>query len=89
MRAQISEIVQEHRNKGLIVIVDDRDAEVAVRAELPIGPIKPNEPVSLLLRNTLLKYDLAGVLKVDATPGEGEPHKRTVVSYSIPPDEDE
>lgn len=89
VRAQISEIVQEHRNKGLIVIVDDRDAEVAVRAELPIGPIKPNEPVSLLLRNTLLKYDLDGVLKVDATPGKGEPHKRTVVSYLIPPDEDE
>ena len=74
---------------GISVIDDDRDAEVAVRAELPTGPIKANEPVSLLLRNVLLKYNLAGVLKFDATPGEGEPHKRTVVTRIEISEEDE
>ena len=89
VRKQISWLLEELRNKGVIVIDDDRDAEVAVRAELPTGQIEANERGSLLLRNAFLKYDLDGVLKVNAKPGEGEPHKRTVVSYLIPPDEDE
>ncbi len=89
VRKQISRIIEDHRNNGWIVIVDDRDAEVAIRAELPTGPIKPNEPVSLLLRNALLKYDLAGVLKVNAKPGDAKPHERTVVTRIEFSDEDE
>ncbi|MHC4413938.1 MAG: serine/threonine protein kinase [Planctomycetota bacterium] len=74
--ARVEKIVQDHRDRGWIVVIDDQDAEVAVRKYLPTGSGEVDEPLPPLLHKTFIEHELGGVLQITTTPGEGEPHER-------------
>jgi hypothetical protein len=85
---RIERIIQLHRELGWEVIVDDQAAEVAVRKYLPPGAVEP-DAANPLLRNALVDFDLGGIIRIRALPGEGPPSERfEAVMIAAPVDED-
>ena len=83
VQAEVDRIIQGHREQGWIVVVDDKDAEVALRKYLPAGLVDPKTPLPPLLRNALRKHNLGGILQIASIPGEGEPYERIVTRLTI------
>ncbi len=75
VQGEIERLVRLHREQGWEVVLDDKEAEVAVRMYLPTGPVDP-DAAHPLLRNTLLDFDLGGVIRIKSLPGEGPPEQR-------------
>jgi hypothetical protein len=71
----VEDLVARYREHRWNVVVDD-DAEAQVRLVLPAGPIDPAIPLPPQLQAVLASLELAGVLKIDAAPGEGPAHER-------------
>ncbi|MFB3138153.1 MAG: serine/threonine protein kinase [Phycisphaerales bacterium] len=88
VQAKVNKIVQEHHDQGWVVLVDNRDAEVAVRKSLPAGMVDPGEPMPPLLIKTLLRYNLAGILRISSSPGGGESPEPYVTRIVIGPSAD-
>ena len=85
---EIDRLVKLHRQQGWEVILNDQEAEVAVRMCLPTGPVDP-DAANPLLRNTLLKFNLGGVLRIKSVPGEGPPEQRIESVMIAVPDSDD
>ncbi|MCH7798311.1 MAG: hypothetical protein IID28_07670 [Planctomycetes bacterium] len=88
VQGEIDRLVKLHREQGWEVILDDQEAEVAVRMCLPTGPVDP-DAANPLLRNTLLKFNLGGVLRIKSVPGEGPPEQRIESVMIAVPDSDD
>ena len=88
VQAKVNKIVQEHHDQGWVVLIDNRDAEVAVRKSLPVGMVDPGEPMPPLLLKTLLRYNLAGILRISSSPGGGESPEPYVTRIVIGPSAD-
>ena len=76
VQLKVRNMLQKYRGSGWRVVTDDADIEVQIRKFLPAGVIDPDKPLPKLLRKTILDNDLAGILRITATPGEGAPHER-------------
>ncbi|MCZ6734653.1 MAG: hypothetical protein O7C65_02555, partial [Planctomycetota bacterium] len=61
---------------------------VAVRKSLPAGMVDPGEPMPPLLIKTLLRYNLAGILRISSSPGGGESPEPYVTRIVIGPSAD-
>ncbi len=85
VQAEVERIVENHREQGWMVVIDDQTAEVEVRKLLPPGAADAETDLSPLLRNTLMTHDLGGIILFKAPPGPGEPHKRTRAHTIIMP----
>ncbi len=88
VQGEIDRLVRLHRDHGWEVILDNEEAEVAVRMCLPTGPVDP-DAANPLLRNTLLDFDLGGVLRIKSLPGEGPPEQRIESVMIAVPDSDD
>ena len=85
---EIERLVELHHRKGWEVVLDNEEAEIAVRGVLPTGPVDPSAP-NALLRNTLLNLDFGGILRIKSTPGDGPAESRIVSVMIALPDSDE
>ena len=56
-------------------MLDNEEAEIAVRGVLPTGAVDPLAP-NPLLRNALLDFDFGGIIRIKSTPGDGPPEAR-------------
>ncbi|MHC4429037.1 MAG: hypothetical protein ACYS0D_10630 [Planctomycetota bacterium] len=83
VQAEMAQFIAERRRLGYVIIDDDREAEVEIRKRLPSGRY---DPVSPLLRHTLRRYDLEGVMQVSVEPGEDG---SLVTNILVPDIEDE
>ncbi|MCH8166254.1 MAG: hypothetical protein IH889_11660, partial [Planctomycetes bacterium] len=88
VQAKVNRIVQEHHDQGWVVLIDNQDAEVAVRKSLPAGMVDPGEPMPPLLLKTLLRYNLAGILRISSSPGGGESPEPYVTRIVVGPSAD-
>jgi hypothetical protein len=77
--ARIEQLLRACREKGWNLQMND-DAEVAVRRFLPAGPIDAEEPMSPMFHAALARHRFAGVLKIDAKPGEGPAEDRIALT---------
>jgi len=75
LQLEIQRLVELHQSKGWEIILDNEEAEIAVRGVLPTGPVDPSAP-NPLLRNTLLDLDLGGIIRIKAMPGDGPAETR-------------
>ncbi len=88
VQAKVNRIVQEHQDQGWVVLIDNQDAEVAVRKSLPAGMVDPGKPMPPLLLKTLLRYKLAGILRISSSPGGGESPEPYVTRIVVGPSAD-
>jgi len=88
VRLEIERLVELHRSKGWEVVLDNEEAEIAVRRYLPTGPVDPSAP-NPLLRNTLLDLDFGGIIRIKSTPGDGPAETRIESVMIALPDSDE
>ena len=75
LQLEIERLVELHQSKGWEIVLDNEEAEIAVRGVLPTGAVDPLAP-NPLLRNTLLDLDLGGIIRIKATPGNGPAEAR-------------
>ena len=69
-------------------MLDNAEAEIAVRGCLPTGPVDPVAP-NPLLRNTLLDFDFGGIIRIKSLPGDGPAEARIEsVMIALPNSED-
>jgi hypothetical protein len=77
--AKIEQLIKAYREKGWKIESSD-DSEVAVRRYLPAGPIDSTATFSPMLHATLVQAKFAGVLKIDAKPGDGPAQDRVAIT---------
>ena len=75
----IEQAIRAYENKGWN-IATNVDAEVALRKYLPAGPVDAKTQLPRMLHVELAEAKLGGVLKIDASPGEGPLHERITVT---------
>jgi hypothetical protein len=68
--ARIDEIRELCRDRGWILIEDD-ETEVAVRRAWPASPFLPDQAPPPMLARAMADHELAGILLIEADPGEG------------------
>lgn len=79
VQAEVNRILDERRAQGWKIVMGDQDAEVAIRKCMPVGLEDPDAPMPPLLEHTLMQYDLGGILRIKAAPGDGPLQERVMV----------
>ena len=88
LRREIARLVKLHESRGWEVVLDNEEAEIAVRGSLPTGPVDPTAP-NPLLRNALLEFDFGGIIRIKSLPGDGPAEARIEsVMIALPESED-
>ena len=85
---EVKRLLELHQSKGWTVVLDDEEAEIAVRGCLPTGAVDP-DAANPLLRHTLLALDLGGIIRIKSTPGDGPPDARIESVMIVVPARDE
>jgi len=88
VRLEIARLVKLHQSKGWEVVLDNEEAEIAVRGVLPTGAVDPLAP-NPLLRNALLDFDFGGIIRIKSTPGDGPVDARIESVMIVLPDTEE
>ncbi len=88
VRLEIARLVKLHQSKGWEVVLDNEEAEIAVRGVLPTGAVDPLAP-NPLLRNALLDFDFGGIIRIKSTPGDGPVEARIESVMIALPDKEE
>jgi hypothetical protein len=88
VQKEIERLVELHTSQGWEVVLDDEEAEIAVRGCLPTGSVDPKAP-NPLLRNTLVDLDFGGIIRIKSTPGDGPPSARIESVMIAVPDREE
>ncbi len=88
VQLEVKRLLELHQSKGWTVVLDDEEAEIAVRGCLPTGAVDP-EAANPLLRHTLLALDLGGIIRIKSTPGDGPPDARIESVMIVVPARDE
>ncbi len=88
VQLEIKRLLQLHQDLGWTVVLDDEEAEIAVRSVLPTGAVD-TRAANPLLRSTLLDLDFGGIIRIKSTPGDGPPDARIESVTIAVPDDDE
>ena len=88
LRLEVARLVKLHESEGWEVVLDNEEAEIAVRGCLPTGPLDPLASYALL-RNTLMDFDFGGIIRIKSLPGDGPAEARIQsVMIALPANEE-
>ena len=85
VRVQVDRILNQYRLKGWNVVLDDQNAEVEVRKNLPTGPLEIDKP-NRRLYSALAHREYDATLVLRSKTGEGIVH--AVFQVPVSADED-
>jgi hypothetical protein len=72
---EVEDVIEGLEKQGWQVHRDE-DLEAEIRAVLPTGPVDPDEGPPPRLQQAMEELGLAGVLRVEMSPGLGPQHER-------------